>query len=193
MHEPVYFSKMMFTEGIIYHKPRSVVFLDLPNRELSYQVFSWKEKKPAIQGEKKDEIMSKLSGKEWIESYWSPAIIMKNGKNNFQTEIIEDDSYEKIIDFNWGIKLSPQQYQELIPYCNALDYEPYRNRKMSMDDEGYIGYRDEIIVSFCGVTDSYIPYIELPMDYYYDENHIWPSEKLYRYIYQTFLNNDKKF
>ena len=45
-----------------------------------------------------------------------------------------------------------------------------------MDDEGFIGYRDEIKVSFCGVTDSYIPYIELPMNYYYDEKHIWPSE-----------------
>lgn len=63
---------------------------------------------------------------------------------------------------------------------------------MSMDDEGFIGYRDEIKVSFCGVTASYIPYIELPMNYYYDEKHIWPSEKLYCYIYQTFLNNDKK-
>ena len=192
MNEPVNFSKIMFTEGIIYHKPRSVLYLDLTNKELSYQVFSWKENMPVIQGEKKDEIMSKLSGKEWIESYSSPAIIMKNGKNDFHAEIVEDDYYKKIIEFNWGIKLSQQQFQALLPYCNALDFEPYRNRTMSMDDEGYIGYRDEIKVSFCGVTDSYIPYIELPMNYYYDEDHIWPSEKLYRYIYQTFLNNDKK-
>ena len=60
MNEPVYFSKIMFIEGIIYHKPRSVLYLDLTNKELSYQVFSWKEKIPVIQGEKKDEIMSKL-------------------------------------------------------------------------------------------------------------------------------------
>ena len=65
MNEPVYFSKIMFTEGIIYHKSRSVLYLDLTNKELSYQVFSWKENMPVIQGEKKDEIMSKLSGKEW--------------------------------------------------------------------------------------------------------------------------------
>ena len=65
MNEPVNFSKIMFTEGIIYHKPRSVLYLDLTNKELSYQVFSWKENMPVIQGEKKDEIMSKLSGKEW--------------------------------------------------------------------------------------------------------------------------------
>ena len=44
MNEPVYFSKIMFIEGIIYHKPRSVLYLDLTNKELSYQVFSWKEK-----------------------------------------------------------------------------------------------------------------------------------------------------
>ena len=59
-----------------------------------------------------------------------------------------------------------------LKYCNALDFEPYRNREMSMDDEGYCGYRDEVNVSFTGITDSYISMIKLPMDYYDDEDHI---------------------
>lgn len=45
---------------------------------------------------------------------------------------------------------------------------------------------------FRAVTDSYIPLLELPMDYYYDEKHIWPSEKLYRYLVKTHFEGDKK-
>ena len=61
-----------------------------------------------------------------------------------------------------------------------------------MQDEGYIGYRDEVQMCFRGVTDSYIPLLELPMNYYYDEEHIWPSEKLYRYLVTNFLEKNNK-
>ena len=63
---------------------------------------------------------------------------------------------------------------------------------MSMDDDGYIGYRDEIQLEFTGITDSYIPKIELPMYYYYDDAHIWPCERFYRYLAYTYMNNNKK-
>lgn len=43
---------------------------------------------------------------------------------------------------------------------------------MSINDEGFIGYRDEIKGYFTGVTDSYIPNMEWDMSYYYDEKHI---------------------
>ena len=43
----------------------------------------------------------------------------------------------------WSIKLTDEQMEALLPYCNALDFEPYRNREMKMREEGYIGYRDE--------------------------------------------------
>ena len=48
--------------------------------------------------------------------------------------------------------------QELLSYCNALDFEPYRNKEMISEDEGYIGYRDELQLYFTGITDSYIGY-----------------------------------
>ncbi len=63
-----------------------------------------------------------------------------------------------------------------------MEFEPYRDREMSMDDEGYCGYRDEIMVKFVGVTDSYIPKMEWDIQYYYDKEHIWPSERLYHYV-----------
>ncbi len=175
MNEPIYFSKIQFVEGFIYSEPRSIILIDLPKRELSYQVFSWKRNMPAIQGEKKDEEWERLTGKEEIYSFTAPAKLIRCGKNGFQTTLIPDESFVKNVEFSYGVSLSQQQYESLLPYCNALDFEPYRNRTMSMDDEGYIGYRDEIKVSFCGVTDSYIPYIELPMNYYYDEKHILSS------------------
>ena len=62
-----------------------------------------------------------------------------------------------------------------------------------MNDEGYIGYRDEINTYFTGITNSYIPKLDLQMDYFYDEEHIWPSEKLYRYLVNTFFECNKKF
>lgn len=64
---------------------------------------------------------------------------------------------------------------------------------MSMQDEGYIGYRDEVSMHFVGVTDSHIPMLKLPMDYYYDEGHMWPSEKLYRYLVQNYFEGKKEF
>ena len=33
---------------------------------------------------------------------------------------------------------------------------------------------------------------ELCMNYYYDEEHIWPSEKLYRYLVKNIFENNKK-
>lgn len=80
----------------------------------------------------------------------------------------------------------------ILPMCNALDYEPYRTREMSMDDDGYIGYRDEVRLSFGAVTNDYLPLIRLPMKYYYDEEHIWPNEKLYRHLVTIYLMPDKK-
>lgn len=192
MNEPIYFSKIQFVEVFMYNEPRSVIFIDLLKRELSYQVFSRKRNMPAIQGLKKDEKWERLTGEEEIYPFTAPAKMIRSGKNGFKTTLIPDESFVKNVEFSYGVRLSQQQYESLLPYSNALDFEPYRNRTMSMHDEGYIGYRDEIKVSFCGVTDSYITYIELPMDYYYDEKHIWPSEKLYYYIYKTFLNKDKK-
>ena len=31
-----------------------------------------------------------------------------------------------------------------------------------------------------------------PMDFYYDAEHIWPNEKLYRYLIKTFFENNSK-
>lgn len=84
MNEPIYFSKIQFVEGFIYNEPRSVIFIDLLKRELSYQVFSWKRNMPTIQGEKKDEEWERLTGKEEIYPFTAPAKMIRSGKMVFR-------------------------------------------------------------------------------------------------------------
>lgn len=133
---------------------------------------------------------------EMVEVWESdlPAKVIRNGKTNFTDKVIMDNSFEDEVTFSYGIKLTEEQMTELLPYCNALDFEPFRDRKMNYNDKGMIGYRDEVDLRFRGISDSYLPLLELPMDYYYDEEHIWPSEKLYRYLLVKFFSdkNNKK-
>ena len=121
-----------------------------------------------------------------------PAKKIRNGKTGFVPQVIKDESYKPEIVFFYAIKLTNEQMEKLLPYCNALDFEPYRNREMKMGEEGYIGYRDVVRLYFKAITDSYLPMLELPMEYYYDEKHIWPSEKLYRYLVKTFFEGKKE-
>lgn len=188
--KPIYFSKIEFVEILGYGMRKSVMLLDIEKRELSYQVFvPMKREMPAIQG------IETIKTEHYSDTYdvSFPARVMKNGKTDFQRQLIkaDEDRYEMI--FSDGIKITEEQMKKLLPYCNALEFEPYRNRKMSMNDEGYMGYRDEISTYFTGITNSHIPKLELPMDYYYDEEHIWPSEKLYRYLIRRFYQDDKKY
>lgn len=188
MADAIYFSKVEYREVIGYGNTSSIMFLNIPERELSYQVYDWKRQMPAIEG---------VQTEQWGEHTWTdgiaiPAKRIINGKTGFEPQMIMDEQYEPEIAFSHAIKMTGEQMEALLPYCNALDFEPYRNREMKMGEEGYIGYRDEVHLYFRAITDSYIPLLELPMNYYYDEEHIWPSERLYRYLVKTFFEGKKK-
>ncbi len=187
MEKPIYFSKVEFQEYIGITR-KNCLLLNLLEKELSYQVFNYKKQMPTIQGIEFEE----WYGKEYSYDISYPARIVKNEKTNFQPKLFKTEQYEQEVVFSYGIKLTDEQVSKLLPYCNALDFEPFRNREMSMKDDGYVGYRDEVQMRFRAITNSHIPLIELPMNYYYDEQHIWPSEKLYRYLLTTFFENNKK-
>ena len=188
MNEKVYFSKIEFKEYIGY-RLNSILLLNLVEGTLAYQVYEIEKRihAPAITGVETEEFM----GHTWESDIRKPAMRMRNGKTGFKSVLLVDDIDDKKVVFSYTHKFSECEIKKLLPLCNALDFEPYRDRKMSMDDEGYCGYRDEVSLYFKGVTDLYIPKIELPMDYFYDEEHIWPSEKLYRYVKKTFMNDKK--
>lgn len=188
MSKPIYFSKVEFKERLIYSHIRSSILLDLVQGELSYQRYQWEEQMPIISGVVSEE----LFGKHHSEDINIPAKFIKSGKIDLNQKLVPDKKYIQKVVFSYGIKLSETQVQQLLPYCNALEFEPYRSKKMSMSDDGYIGYRDEINLYFTGITDSPIPKMEWNMLYYYDEAHIWPSERLYRYLVMEYFQNNKK-
>lgn len=184
----IYFSKVEYREVTWYGNTSSILLLNIPEQELFYQVFDWKRQMPAIEGIQTEERNDYI----WSNDIAIPARRISNERTGFESQIIRDEQFEQKIAFSYGIKLTDGQMKALLPYCNALDFEPYRDRKMQMGEEGYIGYRDGVHLYFRAITDSYIPMLELPMEYYYDEEHIWPSEKLYRYLVKTFLEKEKK-
>lgn len=192
--EAVYFSKIEFHQcyhmchkGMPIWGDEKIIFLDIPNQELSVQIIRTGQD---------------LSNRVYaMEAGWrlgrpnEDSKLMLDicvGKNGMQkVKVRAEDISSKVI-FSKGIKLSDEEIKELLPYCNALDFEPFRDRKMSMDDPGYRGYRDEITMWFRGITDSYIPKIELSMEYVYDEKHTWPSERLYQFIMEKHIRDNKK-
>lgn len=188
MTKPIYFSKIEYCKSIGRDNVSSIMLLNLTEKTLSYQVLDKKEQMPAIQG-----VISEV----WDDKVYSytiskPARVIRNGKTEFKPQLLPIEQYDETVKFSYAVNLTDEQMKNILPYCNALKFDPYRNKEMSMNDDGYIGYRDEVRMSFTAITDSYIPKIELPMSYYYDEKHIWPSERLYRYLVKTYFENNKK-
>lgn len=187
---PIYFTKVEFRSSLIYvGLVESILLLNLAGRELSYQAFRHKMNMPVISGIK----CTEFHGTQHFWKYNASARFMRNARTDFKPILLKTEPYEQEVVFSFTRTLSDRQVEALKPYCNAYDFEPYRGRTMSMGDEGFVGYRDEIRMDFTAVTDSHIPLLRLPMNYYYDEEHIWPSEKLYRYLVKTFFNDTKKF
>ncbi len=188
--KPIYYNKIEYTETIWGSKPRrSRILLNIPEKELSFQSNKIIYKRgftPAIKIEKFGEYID-------IDTVHVPVKLVKSGKNDFAGKVFMEENFDEDVIFSYAEIIDDKQMEELLPYCNALDFEPYRGKEMSMDDKGFIGYRDEVSLSFKATTESYIPLLELPMNYYYDEGHIWPSEKLYRYLMITFFSDRSKF
>lgn len=173
---------------------RSILLLNISEKVISYQQYSMSIAKeyapdiPVIEG-----VEFRKYGNSIIDIDTSrPARVMKNGKNGFKTQLIGTEKYVYDVINSYSMKLSDEDIANILPYCDASDFEPFRDKEMDMKDPGYIGYRDEINMHFEGITDSYIPYMKLPMDYFYDEAHEWPSEKLYRVLLELISVSDKK-
>lgn len=178
MNEPIYFTKILFRELCLGERR---ILIDLPNKELSYGAY--KSVKNSIAG---------FERHEENEHIVVPCKIINNCKTDFKNEIVYDSCYKTKEVFLKGFKLSSKIMNELMPLCNALEFEQYRDKEPSMTDPGYIGYRDESILIFEGITDSCLPLNRIFMSYYYDKKHIPPTEKLYRYICKNILERDKE-
>lgn len=187
MAEEIIFSKVQFEEHIGYNY-KSILILNLKEKELIYQVYEKKKVPPVITKVVAENIFNTVE-------YWNIGVsakIVKNNKTEFKPVLLQDKNIDESIIYSYGKKLNAQEYGALKCLSRVIDFEPFRDRKMSMEDKGYIGYRDEVRLTFSAVSESYYPYIELPMYYYYHEDYIWPSEKLYRFLITEILKKDKK-
>ena len=111
---------------------------------------------------------------------------------DFKAVDVKLNPYNEEVVFSYGLELSEKDISNILPYCNALEFEPYRNKKQKMDQKGYLGYLDEAKMKFIGVSFSYLPIIELPMNYIYDDLYAWPHQLLYRAIYDHIISKNKE-
>ena len=149
---PIYFSKIEFDirQWKLYKEcsitEDALVFLNLPQQELSFQI---------------------------METRWNPScntylkqVFKRVGKNGIQQVRVPADDHSSEIVFSKGIRLTDAQMNDLLPLCNALDFEPFRDRELAE----YWGGRDIRGMWFWGITDSYLPKLELRMECW-DEKH----------------------
>ena len=84
MADTVYFSKIEYCEVIGYGHTTSIMLLNIPEQELSYQVYDWKRQMPAIEGMQTKEI-NKYT---WTYDIAFPAKKIRNGKTGFEPQFI---------------------------------------------------------------------------------------------------------
>lgn len=185
MNEPIYFSKIEFRERVE-RMLNSILLIDLDEGTLAYQAYhqNLRYKAPAITGIEHEEVL----GETWNYEMRKPGMRMKNSHTGFEYTMLVDDKREADVVFSYIHRFSKTEKQELLYYCNALDFEPYRDRKISLEGNGYVC--SEVDISFVGITSSYIPLIKLPADIY-DDNLTWPSVKLHKYTLEKYLSGKK--
>lgn len=181
MVEPFYFSKIEFRECA--ERRENIILLDLEERELSYQEFELVRQMPAIQEGRSFQVEKK----EYIMDSGRPGRIIQSGKSTFMSRLLPSEYREHRLMHSYGMKLNEAQIEAILPYCNALEFEGYRNRIASVEDEGVTGFADEVGVYFKAVSNTHLPLIELSIEYYHDNEYMWPHEKLYFYLRKNFI------
>ena len=125
MADTVYFSKIEYCEVIGYGNTTSIMLLNIPEQELSYQVYDWKRQMPAIEGMQTKEI----NEYKWTYDIALPAKKIRNGKTGFEPRFIRDEEYNPEITFSYAIKLTDDQMQMLLEI--PRDY--YRKRENGIE------------------------------------------------------------
>lgn len=92
------------------------------------------------------------------------------------------------------IVLSDHEMEQILPLCNALEFEKYRDMEPDESSSGFEAYLDDgASRKFIGITDSYIPMMEISMNYSFNKKHQWPTEKIYNYLCQKYVKGKKRF
>lgn len=91
---------------------------------------------------------------------------------------------EKVVK-NYAIQMTDEDIIQLLPYINALEFEPYRN----VDDSQYFMIYDGPTLKFIGITDSYLPLYQHYIYFVGEIGEERPYEKLFSYIVNKYLSH----
>ena len=93
---------------------------------------------------------------------------------------IQNFNYGGTLTSSSGIYLTEIEKDQLLPFINAKDFEPYR--VMSENDEWndpLSGYFDGVYAEFTGITNSIIPLIRFRWNVFHEKGFERPYELLY--------------
>lgn len=184
----MYYSEIQFIEK---HGTdiRKYLTVNLKIKELSFVVIRYYSVPSAVVWGLEAE---RLSDKTFYFQKASAATLMTNENTGFKPRLmITEETCEDVL-FSYTETFSDKQREMLLKCCKASDFEPYRNKDMSISDKNAVGYRDERALEFCGFSDSPAPYIKIPMNIVYDDSCDMPTERLYKCIYNTFFLTNKE-
>lgn len=160
--EPVYLTRALLRFNMPYMYDE-IIHLDLPKKELAIEI---------------------------LDHGMAPEAIIRSGKNGFKpVRCQRDNSCEKVI-YSKGIKLSDDDIEALLPYCDMSEFEKYRYEDIDKDTIGY--YDEGSWKEFKAYSDSAYPYIKWSnIRYTHSEDKKWPHEKLEEYIRKNLIGKDR--
>lgn len=177
--QEIYFSKVIFVQHE--HRGNKYIQINIPEREFSVQTY-----KLSLDPRAKYEMPTTvyIDKNTKIDSV-APAVKVSHGKNDFVPTLIPEE-YDEACTFSYGSKVKEDVINKLKPFCNALDFQPYLNKK---DDDEWLSYRDEYTMYFYGFTNSHIPYMFFDMTIHHAN---WPTEKLWQELCNHLIKPNKK-
>lgn len=177
--QEIYFSKIMFVQHE--HRGNKYIQINIPEREFSVQTY-----KLSLDPRAKYELPTTVYvSKNTKIDLVTPAVKVSHGKNGFVPTLIPEEC-DEVCTFSYGSKVNEDVINKLKPFCNALDFQPYLNKK---EDDEWLGYRDEYTMYFYGFTNSYIPYMFFDMTVCHEN---WPTEKLWKELCNHLIKPNKK-
>lgn len=177
----IYFSKIIYVQNHGWGRRKTYIQLNMLQHEFSVQTYKLSlDPRAAYQME-----TTVYIDKKHKTDLVTPAVKVSHGKNGFVPTLIPEEC-DEVCTFTYGTKVKDNILDELKPFCNALDFQPYINKN---DNDEWLGYRDEYTMYFYGFTNSHIPYMFFDMTYIHDD---WPTEKLWKELCNHLIKSNKK-
>lgn len=98
----------------------------------------------------------------------------------------------KTISYEYATKLIEKQVNKLLPYIKIVDFVKCRQHKWDFSDPKVVGYRDEMSITFRGISQDGQPMLIYDMAVLYKDWYNWPVDKLYDYLSKEYFSGKKE-